>query len=343
MSSAPDRKNFIGGSDAAAVIGQSAWKTPLRLYLEKRGEAPPPTEMDRKRQRILDRGKREEPNVVNDVIELHGVEVVKRSTREAPNYHAHPQHPFIAAEIDFEWKVTEEAIEHFRGYSGFEIPRALLGTIQNGEAKTMHPFVAKRKVGEEGTDEIPIEYGAQALHGLMVTGRQLTLVAVGVYTDDPLIYWIVRDDETCSAILKAEIDFKRRLDAGIPPEPKNSPDVALLFGRSTETRKEATPEIAALVSALMSTRATAGTLEETEEGLKFQIGRFLLDAKPVDKQKEPGRHVLTFNGEPILQVVLQNTERVDTDKLRAKFPEVAEQCVKQTTSFVYRKPKKGSK
>jgi predicted phage-related endonuclease len=207
----------------------------------------------------------------------------------------------------------------------------------------MHPFVAKKKVGEEGTDEIPIEYGAQALHGLMVTNRRLTLVAVGVYTDDPLIYWITRDDETCAAILAAEIDFKRRLDASDPPEPKNSPDVALLFGRSTQTRKEATPEVAALVSSLYSTRSMAATLEETEEGLKLQIGRFLLDAKPVAKQEKPGLHMLTFNGEPILQVVLQSTERVDTDKIKAEFPEVAQKCLKETTSFVYRKPKKGTK
>jgi predicted phage-related endonuclease len=338
-----DRRTFLGGSDAAAIIGQSAWKTPLRLYLEKRGEAPPPDKMERKRQRILDRGKREEPNVVDDVIELHGIEVVKRSSREAPNYHAHPEHPFIAAEVDFEWRVTEAAIEHFREYSGFEIPRELLGTIQNGEAKTMHPFVAKRKVGEEGTDEIPIEYGAQALHGLMVTGRRLTLVAVGVYTDDPLIYWIVRDDETCAAILAAELDFKRRLEESDPPEPKNSPDVALLFGRSTQTRKEATPEVAALVSALFTTRGMAATLEETEEGLKLQIGRFLLDAKPVEKQEKPGLHVLTFKGEPILQVAHQSTERVDTDKLRAKFPEVAAECMRETSSFVYKKPRKGTK
>lgn len=32
------RKRGIGGSDAAAALGMSPWKTQLELYLEKRGE-----------------------------------------------------------------------------------------------------------------------------------------------------------------------------------------------------------------------------------------------------------------------------------------------------------------
>src|SRR5262245_60175121 len=34
------RMSGIGGSDAPAALGMSQWKTPLALYMEKRGETP---------------------------------------------------------------------------------------------------------------------------------------------------------------------------------------------------------------------------------------------------------------------------------------------------------------
>lgn len=338
---APDRKTFLGGSDAAAVLGVSPWKTPLRLYLEKRGEAPPPGDEDRKRERILARGKREEPHIVDDLIELYAVKVVKRSTPEQPNYHAHPAVPYLAAEIDFEWEVTVEAVERLRT-RGIEIPEELIGTVQNGECKTAHPFVAAKKFGEEGTDEIPIEYGAQAMHGLMVTGRAVTLVAVAVYVDDPLLYLVRRDEETIGEMREREVYFMEyHVLVGVPPEPLNVPDVHLLLGRSRAARREATPEVAALVSSLYSVREHARIMGETEEGLKFAIGKFLLGA--TEKRPEGEQHVLTYQGAPILRVVLEDQERIDTEKLRKNFPEAAAECSRRISHFVYRKPRKGSK
>ena len=37
---APDRSTFLGGSDAAAVIGVSPWATPVELWLERTGQRP---------------------------------------------------------------------------------------------------------------------------------------------------------------------------------------------------------------------------------------------------------------------------------------------------------------
>ena len=38
MFTAEERRQYIGGSDIAAVMGMSRWKTPLTLWLEKTGE-----------------------------------------------------------------------------------------------------------------------------------------------------------------------------------------------------------------------------------------------------------------------------------------------------------------
>lgn len=343
MNAPQDRKTFIGGSDAAAVLGLSPWETPLHLYLAKRGELPPATEEDRKRERILARGKREEPHIVDDLVELYGVKVTKRSTPERPNRHAHPTTPYIAAEIDFEWEVTSEAIVKL-ATRGIYIPGELIGTIQNGECKTAHPFVAAKKFGEEGTDEIPVEYGAQALHGLMVTGRQVTLVAVAVYVDDPLLYLVRRDEETISTMFEREVAFmEKHVAAGVRPDPVNLPDVQLILDRKKETRKEATPEVAALVRSLETLRNREATCKEGIDALKFEIGSFLVGAEEVEKPKEEGNHVLVYQGAPILRLVLEEKTFVDAAKLRAAYPEAAKECSKTTSSFAYRKPRKGSK
>ena len=41
MFTAEERRNYIGGSDIAAILGMSRWKTPLKLWLEKTGEVEP--------------------------------------------------------------------------------------------------------------------------------------------------------------------------------------------------------------------------------------------------------------------------------------------------------------
>ena len=41
MFTTEERRNYIGGSDIAAILGMSRWKTPLKLWLEKTGEVEP--------------------------------------------------------------------------------------------------------------------------------------------------------------------------------------------------------------------------------------------------------------------------------------------------------------
>ena len=327
-----DRRRFIGGSDAAAIFGVSPWSTPLDIYLKKRGEmqvtgnAPDP-----QRERILKRGKRLEPIVVDMLIEEHGIEVTKRSTPEQQNYHYDPEHGFLASEIDFEWKVTAEVADRFA------LDPALIGTIQNGEIKTVHPFAAG-KFGEDETDEIPIEYAAQAMHGLMVTGRELCMFGVLVGADNLLVYWIKRDAETIAAMREKELRFWRdNVMAGVPPEPVNLTDIYHLFNRKESTKVYATPEIAALARqyALVGDQVKAFTAQQEE--IKFQIGKFMLGGELMDEPAPVIKHeLLAEDGKPLMTVAYQTQDRVDNDKLTAQYPEVKKDCIKTSKFFVFR-------
>ena len=137
-----DRRTYIGGSDTAAILGVSPWKSKFTLYQEKIGEWQ--QEITPEKERIFARGKRWEPIVIEMLIDEledrgHDVQVAGRNNRIKDS-----EHDFLAAEIDLELIVDGELI--------------------NGEVKTVHPFASK-DWGEQGTDEIPLYYTAQVLHG----------------------------------------------------------------------------------------------------------------------------------------------------------------------------------
>lgn len=343
--SAAIRSKFLGGSDAAAVVGASRWKTPLRVYYEKRGEIVPLSEVDPARDLAMRRGKRMEPVIVDTLVDEYQIKIVKRSEPGRPNRYVDGELPFLAAEIDFEWEVTQEDADRW------SIEPELIGTIQNGEAKSVHQF-ASGQFGDEDTDEVPIEYAAQAMHGLMVRGlkRVLTLFAVMVGVQ-LLIYWIRRDDGIIADLRAKLVKFwKENVLAGVPPAPITLPDVMLLFRRrSTPIQVEADNEVAKHVERLITARNEEAAAKFKAEDAKYEIGRYMLGAEAIGLDHEnkirptpaakPDRHVLTWHGLPLLTVSLQSQERIDADRIRKEFPEAAAQCAKTTSSFVFRRAK----
>lgn len=333
-----DRRTFIGGSDCAAIFGVSPFATPLDIYLKKRGEMPTTgREADAGKQRLFKRGKRAEPVAIDMLVEDRDIKVTKRSLPEAKNYYIDPEHPFIAAEIDFEWQVEQEQVDLFG------LDRELLGTIQNGEVKSVDPRVAKAKYGEEGSDEVPIEYAAQAMHGLMVTDRQACMFAVLSGWDDLTIYMVVRDNATIKVMREKCVAFwNDHVLAGVPPEPVNLPDVYHLFNREADTKIEATPEIAQLVRDLVVAGQEANAAHERQEEAKFKLGCFMLGAEQMETPEKKGRHVLTLGGADLLTVQLQAQYRIDNALLKEKHPEIVAACSKKTTFFTFR-PKRSTK
>lgn len=331
-----DRRSFIGGSDAAAIFGLSPWATPLGIYLRKRGEAQPgPDELDPQREKVLRRGKRLEPIVIDMLIEEHGLKVVRRSTPEKPNRYQDDDHQFMSAEIDFEWEVTPEAVEHFAEL-GYSIEESLIGTVQAGEVKTVHPFAAG-KYGSEGTDEIPIEYAAQCAHGQMVAKRQLTLVAVLVGADNLVIYWVKRDDDLIREMRAREVHFwNHNVLAGVPPAPVQLKDVYQLFGRKTASSIEASAAIAEQVEELKRLSNAKAAAEAGIEEVKFHIGTFMLGAEQMESPTRHGTHVLTFGGKEILTVALTSQSRLDQKAVRENYPDIAKQCTKSSSFFTFR-------
>ena len=166
------RQKYIGGSDIAAILGISPWKTATDLWLDK---ITPPRE-DGRNAGAKSRGTRLEPYIVDMIREEHGLQIVARNER-----YVDADVPYFAAEID-----AETADE-------------------NIEIKTVHPFKSK-DWGELDTDQLPLAYVAQVQWGLGIRRRSRCRV-FALIGDDLRPYVIERDDETIEAMRARASEF----------------------------------------------------------------------------------------------------------------------------------------
>lgn len=252
--SAPDRSTYLGGSDTAAILGVSPWLSPFMLYQKKIGAFV--EDVTPAKQKIFDRGHRWEPIVVEMLVDElrergHDVEIIARNQR-----YQDPEFPFLAAEIDLELRVDGEEV--------------------NGEAKTVSPFAVKAW-GDEDSDEIPIYYAAQVMHGLMIKPRRRAVIAALTGFDDkPRVHWIERDDETIAGIRAREVEFWQRVQTRNAPDPTDPVDVKWLYQRDGGTTIEADDDLVLLCQQLKDLKADAknmvGQIELIAARIKAQMG-----------------------------------------------------------------------
>ena len=171
-----DRVNYIGGTDAAAVLGLSRYKTPLSLWAEKTGAV---KDKDRSGELAIKIGNRLEDVVAELFMEESGFKV-----QRVKDVQVHPEHPFLKAQID----------------------RKLVGTaeLEVLECKTASAF----KVGEWEGDDIPSEYIVQVMHQLMVTGAKVGWIACLIGGNVKFVYKkIERDEDMIAELMAKEIAF----------------------------------------------------------------------------------------------------------------------------------------
>lgn len=167
------RNTFIGGSDAAAVLGLSRWKTPLQVWAEKTGQLPR-EEGDSLPQEL---GKMVEPIICDLFTKRTGKRISQRNEK-----FIHPTIPFLACEID----------GRIDGENAFL------------EAKMASGWKAKEWAGED----IPQEYIIQCMHDLAVTGMQRAYLAVLIGgNQDYKIKIIERDPVLIADLVRKEVSF----------------------------------------------------------------------------------------------------------------------------------------
>lgn len=176
------RKQSIGGSDAAAIVGLNPYVSPYALWVEKTSDEVKDEEVSE----AIIQGTDLEDYVARRFSEKTGKKVRKR-TPTIKN----PKYPFAHANVD-RWIVGENA---------------------GLECKTTNTLNYKKfKDGE-----FPANYYLQCLHYMAVTGADKYYLAVLVFGKDFIVHEFERDEETIQELMKAEANFWEMVETKTPP------------------------------------------------------------------------------------------------------------------------------
>lgn len=167
------RKNYIGGSDAAAILGISRFKTALQVWAIKTGQVVPPKIDDIVAVKL---GVKLEQTVSEFFMDETG-----KKLERVNKILTHPKYDFIRANID----------------------RRVVGEDAGFEAKTTNQF--KTSEWEEG--HAPIEGMIQCIHYMAVTGCKKWYLAVIIGNAQFKWLTIDRDNKVINDLVAKEVDF----------------------------------------------------------------------------------------------------------------------------------------
>lgn len=185
------RRQGIGGSDAAAVVGLDRYRSPFEVYAEKVGLIQEEQDNEAMRQ-----GRDLEDYVASRFTENTGKKVRRRNA--------------ILKHRSYHWMIAN-------------IDRWVVGENAGLECKTTS--VLNRHKFSQG--EFPPNYYVQCMHYMAVTGAERWYLAVLVLNRSFHVFTIERDEAEINALIEAEKSFwERHVLERVPPVPDGSESTA---------------------------------------------------------------------------------------------------------------------
>lgn len=175
------RKKYIGGSDAAAVVGLNSFSSPYTVWADKLGKLPPKEDNEAMR---LGRD-------LEDYVAKRFTEQTGKKVRRKNFILWNSDYPFAHANVD----------------------RMIVGENAGLECKTTS--VLNLKNFKNG--EFPENYYVQCMHYMAVTGYKKWYLAVLILGKEFKVFEIERDEDEIKALMKAERDFWACVEKGEPP------------------------------------------------------------------------------------------------------------------------------
>ena len=179
------RKQGIGGSDVAAILGISKWNSAISLWLDKTNQTNNPVEENE----AMEWG-----TIMEPVIRNHFAEVTGKTVVEVHAMLQHPDYPFMIADVDG------------------------LTTDDEGNPAILEIKTASEYKRSEWENDIPSYYQTQVQHYLCVTGVQKAYVAVLIGGNSFKVYEVDADAEIQSMLIAVEKDFWNKVQNMIRPE-----------------------------------------------------------------------------------------------------------------------------
>ena len=243
------RRDYIGGSDIAAVMGVSRWKTPLQLWAEKTGAVEPE---DISQKEYVEMGHELEETVARLFTKRTGKKV-----RRAPKNYTSKDYEFMRCQVD----------------------RLVEGTDELLEAKTASLWKEKEWEGEE----IPIEYILQVQWQLMITGRAVAHIAVLIGGQKFVYKQLAADFELFDKMEQAAIIFWNMVKENIAPvaQAEDNTFIVNLFPNAGNNIREASQDVTEAIAQIQLTKAEIITLEKVKKELEAKLKAIIGDAQGI--------------------------------------------------------------
>jgi len=175
------RSHYIGGSDAASVVGLNPYSSPYALWAEKTGRVPG----------FAGNLATEIGTYLEDFVAKKFAEQTGKRVRRVNQSFFNSDYPWAIANID----------------------RDIVGEDAGLEIKTTSELcLSKFKNGE-----YPANYYCQAVHYMAITGKKKWYLAVLIGNRDFRTFTIERDEAEIAALMSAEQDFWELVKTDTPP------------------------------------------------------------------------------------------------------------------------------
>ncbi len=293
------RKTYIGGGDAAPILGLSRWQTQLETWAIKTGKVIPEDISDKLAVKL--------GNKLEDTVAELFTEATGKKVRRVNETQFHSEHDCLGANID----------------------RRVVGEDAILECKTCSAWKAKEWQGEE----IPQEYILQVIHYLAVTGAKYGYIAVLIGNSEFKWQMITRDESLIKDLIAKELKFWNEfvLTDTMPMQIQAADSDVLysLFPVADPNKDIILPdEATALVESVEAysadLKALEAQLEEAKNKLKAMLGE--------SESAQAGQYRITWKN--------QNTQRLDTSRLKEEQLSIYQAYLNKTTTRVLRYSKK---
>lgn len=286
------RREGIGGSDAAVVLGVSKWKSSYELWCEKTAKLDPRDQPEGLRpvNKAMSWGNRLESVVLDAFVEERGIAVPYRDVQIV-----HRQHSFILGSLD--------------------------GLASDGCPVEVKTSKYADDWGDSGSAEIPDHYYPQVQHyiGLYPNAHGAHVAAL-IGGNDLRTYFVPRDEQFISDLFLLETDFwLNHVVAGVAPEPTSLPGMTHRYRYDDGSALEVESDLAMQVADLKDIRSQITVLEQREEDMKLGLMLKMRDAQ-----------VLTYQGRAIASWKTRNgAMRFDTNSFKVQHPALYKQFARQ--------------
>ena len=305
------RKKGMGGSDVAAALGLSPWRTPVELWQDKRGESDTQPTSD-----SMHFGTLLEDIVAKEFQERTGMKVQRVNYTFADgeddwmraNIDRAIVNPDISGNVraakehrEGQPFITTDAILECKTASAFSAP--LWGDSQEDEIKSGKIVTEHR---------IPLYYETQVQWYMRLTGVPVCYVAVLIGGNDFRMYKVDRNEEAITAIVeKCRVFWFDFVKAGVAPEPMDIDDIRHLYKREVGPMIEASAEAAIALGEYRNLKGQADSIKKQMDAVATQIAGFIGENEG-----------LLLDGKKAVTFKAQSRATFDSKKLKADAPEL---------------------